>query len=152
VKFDLGVAPFPYYDDFDDAPLNTLGAGGALWVMAGRPKADYAGAARFLAFFARPTVQAEWHQRTGLVPLTAEAYEITRSQGFYAVYPGHEIAVRQLMVKGTPNWKSLRLGQFPRVRSIIDEELESAWQGKKTPVDALNAAVRRGNAYLEKQK
>ena len=152
VKFDLGVAPFPYYDDFDGAPLNTLGAGGALWVVAGRAKADYAGVARFLAFFARPTVQAEWHQRTGLVPLTAEAYEITRSQGFYAVYPGHEIAVRQLMVKGTPNWKSLRLGQFPRVRSIIDEELESAWQGKKTPVDALNAAVRRGNAYLDKQK
>ena len=152
VKFDLGVAPFPYYDDFDDAPLNTLGAGGALWVIAGRAKADYAGVARFLAFFARPTVQAEWHQRTGLVPLTAEAYEITRSQGFYAVYPAHEIAVRQLMVKGTPNWKSLRLGQFPRVRSIIDEELESAWQGKKTPVDALNAAVRRGNAYLDKQR
>jgi sn-glycerol 3-phosphate transport system substrate-binding protein len=152
VKFDLGVAPFPYYDDFDGAPLNTLSAGGALWVMAGRPKSDYAGAARFLAFFARPAVQAEWHQRTGLVPLTAEAYEITRSQGFYAVHPGHEIAVRQLMLKGTPNWKSLRLGQFPRVRSIIDEELESAWQGKKTPVDALNAAVRRGNAYLDKRK
>jgi sn-glycerol 3-phosphate transport system substrate-binding protein len=56
------------------------------------------------------------------------------------------------MLKGTPNWKSLRLGQFPRVRSIIDEELESAWQGRKTPVDALNAAVRRGNAYLDKQK
>jgi sn-glycerol 3-phosphate transport system substrate-binding protein len=152
VKFDLGIAAFPYYDDFDGAPLNTLGAGGALWVIAGRPKADYAGVARFLAFFARPTVQAEWHQRTGLVPLTAEAYEITRSQGFYAVYPGHEIPLRQLMVKGTPNWKSLRLGQFPRVRSIIDEELESAWQGKKTPVDALNASVRRGNDYLDKQK
>jgi sn-glycerol 3-phosphate transport system substrate-binding protein len=152
VKFDLGVAPFPYYDDFDDAPLHTLSTGGALWVMAGRPKAEYVGAARFLAFFARPTVQAEWHQRTGLVPLTADAYEITRSQGFYTRSPGHEIAVRQLMVKGTPNWKSLRLGQFPRLRSIIDEELDSAWQGRKSPIDALNAAVARGNAYLEKTR
>ena len=97
-------------------------------------------------------MQAEWHQRTGLVPLTYEAYELTRNQGFYAVYPGHEVAVRQLMVKGAPTWKSLRLGQFPRVRSIIDEELESVWQGKKTPLDALNAAVRRGNDYLDKQK
>jgi sn-glycerol 3-phosphate transport system substrate-binding protein len=146
------VAQFPYYDDFDSAPLNTLGAGSALWVMAGRPEADYAGAARFLAWFARPEVQAEWHQKTGLVPLSAAAYELTRKTGFYKAHPGHEIAVRQLLVKGTPNWRSLRLGQFPHLRSIIDQELESVWQGRKAPVEALNAAVERGNAFLERNR
>jgi sn-glycerol 3-phosphate transport system substrate-binding protein len=151
-KFDLGIAQFPYYDDFDSAPLNTLSAGAALWVMAGRPKADYPGVAQFLAFFARPEVQAEWHQRTGLVPLNAAAYELTRTQGFYRANPGHEIAVRQLISRGTPNWKSLRLVQHPRVRSIIDEEIDLAWQGKKGSVDALNAAVERGNAYLDKTR
>jgi sn-glycerol 3-phosphate transport system substrate-binding protein len=149
-KFELGIAQFPYYDDFDSAPLNTLSQGSALWVMAGRPKADYAGVARFLAFFSRPEVQAEWHQRTGLVPLTAAAYELTRKAGFYKKHPGHEIAVRQIMLKGTPNWRSLRLGQHPRLRSIIDEELELAWEGKKAPLDALNAAVSRGNAFLDR--
>ena len=149
-KFDLGIAQFPYYDDFDGAPLNTLPSGAALWVMAGRPAADYAGVARFLAYFARPQVQAEWHQRTGLVPLSAAAYELTRNTGFYAKHPGHEIAVRQLLVRGTPNWKSLRLGQHPRLRSIIDEELESTWLGKKSPIDALNHAVARGNAFLDR--
>jgi sn-glycerol 3-phosphate transport system substrate-binding protein len=148
--FDLGIAQFPYYDDFDSAPLNTLPSGAALWVMAGRPAADYAGAARFLAFFARPEVQAEWHQRTGLVPASAAAYELTRKAGFYEKNPGHEIAVRQLLVRGTPNWKSLRLRDHPRVRSIIDEELESIWQGEKATLDALNAAVARGNDYLDK--
>lgn len=152
VKFELGVAQFPYYDDFDSAPLNTLGAGSALWVMAGRPEADYAGAVRFLAWFARPEVQAEWHQKTGLVPLSAAAYELTRKAGFYKAHPGHEIAVRQLLVKGTPNWKSLRLRQFPHLRSIIDQELESVWQGRKAPVEALNAAVERGNAFLERNR
>ena len=151
-KFDLGVAQFPYYDDFDSAPLNTLGAGSALWVMAGRPKADYAGIAQFLAFFARPEVQAQWHQRTGLVPVNAAAYELTRKQGFYAKNPGYEIAVRQLTARGAPHWKSLRLGQNPRLRSIIDEEIELAWQGSKTPLDALNAAVARGNALLDHAK
>ena len=76
-------------------------------------------------------------------------HEITRKSGFYAANPGHEIAVRQLLVRGTPNWKSLRLGQFPKLRSIIDEEIESAWQGRKSPVDALNHAVSRGNAFLD---
>jgi sn-glycerol 3-phosphate transport system substrate-binding protein len=150
VKFDLGVAPFPYYDDFDGAPLNTLSAGPALWVMAGRPKADYAGVARFLAFFARPEVQAQWHQKTGLVPLSAAAYELTRKQGFYAKHPGHEVAVRQLLVRGAPNGKSLRLRQLPKLGSIIDEELELAWQGRKSPLDALNHAVARGNAFLDR--
>jgi sn-glycerol 3-phosphate transport system substrate-binding protein len=148
-KFDLGIAQFPYYDDFDGAPLHTLGSGAAFWVLADRPAADYAGVARFLAFFARPEVQAEWHQRTGLVPLSTAAYELTRKAGFYRTQPGHEIAVRQLLVRGTPNWKSLRLGQFPKLRSIIDEELESVWQGGKSPVDALNHAVSRGNAFLD---
>jgi sn-glycerol 3-phosphate transport system substrate-binding protein len=149
--FDLGIAQFPYYDDFDGAPLHTLPSGAALWVMAGRPAADYAGVAGFLAFFARPEVQAEWHQKTGLVPHTAGAYELTRKAGFYAAQPGREIAVRQLMVRGTPNWKSLRLAQFPKLRTIIDEELESTWQGRKSALDALNHAVERGNAFLDQQ-
>ena len=148
-KFDLGISQFPYYDDFDSAPLHTLSSGTALWVMAGRPKADYAGVAQFLAFFARPEVQAVWHQKTALVPVNAAAYELTRRQGFYAANPGHEIAVRQLVGRGTPNWKSLRLVQHPRLRGIIDEEIDLAWQGKKSSMDALNAAVARGNAILD---
>ena len=151
-KFDLGVAQFPYYDDFDGAPLNTLASGAAFWVMAGRPAAEYAGVSHFLAFFARPEVQAEWHQRTGLVPISGEAYELTRKAGFYTGQPGYEVAVRQLLVRDTPNFKSLRLGQFPKLRTIIDEELELAWQGRKSPVDALNQAVSRGNAFLDQSR
>src|SRR5688572_12381714 len=60
-QFDLGIAQFPYYEDFDGAPLHTLPSGAALWVIAGRPAPSYAGVARFLAYFARPEVQAQWH-------------------------------------------------------------------------------------------
>jgi sn-glycerol 3-phosphate transport system substrate-binding protein len=34
------------------------------------------------------------------------------------------------------------------IRAIIDDELDSVWGGKKTPIDALNEAVLRGNAVL----
>jgi sn-glycerol 3-phosphate transport system substrate-binding protein len=148
-KFDLGIAQFPYYDDFDSAPLNTLSAGAALWVMAGRPKADYAGVAQFLAFFARPQIQAEWHQKTGLVPLNAAAYELTRKQGFYRSHPEQEIAVRQLLATPTGDSSGIRIGGLRRIRGIIDEELESVWNDKKTALEALNAAVQRGNLLLE---
>lgn len=150
-RFDLGVAQLPYYDDFHAAPQNTLGGGGALWVMAGRSKADYRGVAKFLAYLARPEVQAEWHQKTGYVPLTLAAYELSREQGFYVKYPGYEVAMRQLSYKQpTGESKGIRLAHYRSIRGIIDEELEAVWGGKKTPIDALNAAVARGNDVLER--
>jgi len=148
-RFDLAVAQLPYYDDFDEAPQNTLIGGSALWVIAGKTSAQYRGVASFLAYLARPQVQAEWHQRTGDVPLTTDAYELTRKQGFYRKHPEQEIAVRQLLATPTGDSAGIRLGGLRTIRGIIDEELESVWSGKKAPLDALNAAVQRGNTLLE---
>jgi sn-glycerol 3-phosphate transport system substrate-binding protein len=150
-KFDFGVAPLPYYDDVGGAPQNTLIGGGGLWVMAGHKKPEYQGVAKFLAYLSKPDVQAEWHQKTGYVPTTIAAYELTKKEGFYAKNPGHEIAIRQLMQKNpTGDSKGIRLGNFVEIRSIIDEELEAAWALTKTPKQALDAAVERGNAVLRK--
>jgi sn-glycerol 3-phosphate transport system substrate-binding protein len=148
--FDLGVAQLPYYDDFDDAPQNTLAATAGLWVLAGKPPIEHLGVARFFAFLAQPATQAAWAQKTGELPLTYAAYELMREQGFYAANPGQEIAVQQVLAK-LPTWDSrgIRLGQFPRIRGIINEELEEVWGGKKSALDALNAAVLRGNVLLE---
>jgi sn-glycerol 3-phosphate transport system substrate-binding protein len=148
--FDVGVAPLPYYDDFDDAPQNTLGASAGLWVLAGKPPVEHLGVVRFFAFLSQPEVQAAWHQKTGELPLTYAAYELTRKQGFYAANPGHEVAVHQVLGK-LPTWDSrgIRLGGFPKIRGIINDELEQVWSGKKSALDALNAAVARGNVVLE---
>ena len=148
-KFDFGVATLPYYDDIKGAPQNTLIGGGGLWVMAGHKNSEYRGVAKFLAWLSRPEVQAEWHQKTGYVPTTIAAYELTRKQGFYAKNPGHEIAIRQLLLKNpTSDTKGIRLGLFPQIRVILDEELEKAWALKITPKQALDAAAERGNLLL----
>jgi len=147
--FDLGVAQLPYYDDFDDAPQNTLVGGSALWVLAGANAAQYRGVASFFAYLSRPQVQVEWQQRTGGVPLTTAAYELMRKQGFYRSHPEQEVAVRQLLAKPTDDSRGIRLGGLRFIRGVIDEELESVWNDKKTPLDALNAAVQRGNLILE---
>jgi sn-glycerol 3-phosphate transport system substrate-binding protein len=148
--FELGVAQLPYYDDFDDAPQNTLAASAALWVVAGKPPIEQLGVARFFAFLAQPANQAAWTRKTGDLPLTYAAYELMRKQGFYAANPGQEVAMQQVLAK-LPTWDSrgIRLGQFPRIRGIINEELEQVWGGKKSALDALNAAVLRGNLLLE---
>ncbi|MBB6871332.1 hypothetical protein HEN79_017755, partial [Escherichia coli] len=46
--------------------------------------------------------------------------------------------------------KGLRLGNMPQIRVIVDEELESVWTGKKTPQQALDTAVERGNQLLRR--
>ena len=148
-KFDFGVATLPYYDDVRGAPQNTLIGGGGLWVMSGHKKPEYQGVAKFLAYLSKPEVQAEWHQKTGYVPTTIAAYELTKKQGFYEKNPGHEIAIQQLLLKNpTSDTKGIRLGFFPQIRAVIDEELEKVWALQTTPKQALDAAAERGNVLL----
>ncbi|HVC10446.1 MAG TPA: sn-glycerol-3-phosphate ABC transporter substrate-binding protein UgpB [Burkholderiales bacterium] len=147
-KFDLGVAQFPYYDDMSGAPQNTLVRGGALWVMSGKSFKDERGVAKFLAYLLQPRVQAQWHQQTGYLPVTRAAYQLSERDGFYERFPGEQIAVRQLLKNPTPESRGIRLGPLRAIRLVIDQELEAVWADKKTPMDALDAAVKRGNVLL----
>jgi sn-glycerol 3-phosphate transport system substrate-binding protein len=150
-KFEFGVAPLPYYEDVKGAPQNSIIGGASLWVMAGNKPAEYKGVAKFFTFLSSPEIQADWHQKTGYVPITKAAYELTKKQGFYDANPGTDVAIQQLLLKNpTKDSKGIRLGNFPQIRDIIDEELESVWAQKKGPKQALDDAVERGNAELRK--
>lgn len=107
--FDLGVAPLPNYDDFAGVQKGSAG----VWLLDGRSRDEYRGAARFLDFLARPAVQAEWRRKTG-GGLAPAGYDL------------------------------------PALRRIVDEELEAVWVGKKTALDALSAAVARGNGLIDR--
>jgi sn-glycerol 3-phosphate transport system substrate-binding protein len=100
---------------------------------------------------ARPKVQAEWHQRTGYIPVTRAAYDLTREQGHYDKNPGQLIAIRQLLLNApTRESRGIRMGEFAKIREIIEEELEAALDGTKPPKLALDNAADRGNALLRK--
>jgi len=150
-KFDFAVSQLPYHADVKGAPQNTIIGGASLWVMAGKGQQDYKGVARFFTFLSSPKIQAEWHQGTGYLPITQAAYNLTKEQGFYKKTPGAEIAVKQMTGKApTANSKGLRLGSCAQIRTVIDEELEGVWSGKKSAKEALDAAVERGNDLLRK--
>jgi sn-glycerol 3-phosphate transport system substrate-binding protein len=141
----------PYDADVKGAPQNAIIGGASLWVMQGKDKGTYKGVAEFLDFLAKPENAAEWHQKTGYLPITTAAYDLTREQGFYSKNPGADIATRQMLNKPPlPFTKGLRLGNMPQIRTIVDEELESVWTGKKTPQQALDSAVERGNQLLRR--
>jgi len=147
----VGIAMMPYSPEVKAQPQNSIIGGATLWVLQGRPKAEYKGVAKFLTFLSSAEVQAQWHQQTGYVPITFAAAKLTEESGFYKKNPGRDVAVKQLMLNPpTENSKGLRLGNFIQIRDVEDEELEGVWSGKKDAKTALDDAVRRGNELLRK--
>lgn len=147
--FEVGFAPLPYYDDVIDPPLNSIIGGATLWVLQGRPEAEYQGVAEFFTYLSSPEVQADWHQDTGYLPITNAAYELGQEQGYYEENPGSDTSILQLTrTEPTENSKGLRFGSYTQIRALIDEEFEAVLSGEKTGEQALESLVERGNALL----
>jgi len=141
----------PYWSGAEGAPQNTIIGGSSLWVLEGHEADEYKGVSQFLSFLSTSAIQAKWHQDTGYLPITLEAFEQTKGEGYYDKNPGTDIAIIQMTGKPTtPNSKGLRLGSFDQIRGIIDEELEAVWSGDKTAQAALDNAVERGNQLLRR--
>ncbi|WP_433994438.1 sn-glycerol-3-phosphate ABC transporter substrate-binding protein UgpB [Bradyrhizobium canariense] len=148
-KFEVGYGMLPYWPDVAGAPQNSIVGGATLWVLRGRPPAEYRGVAKFFAFLSKPEVQTAWHQNTGYLPVTRAAFDLSRAQGFYDRNPGAAISIEQITLKPpTENSRGVRLGSFVLIRDVIDDELEQAFSGKKSAQAALDSAVERGNKLL----
>ncbi|MGB7480799.1 MAG: sn-glycerol-3-phosphate ABC transporter substrate-binding protein UgpB [Burkholderiaceae bacterium] len=147
-KFEFRVSTLPYYSDVPGAPQNTIIGGASLWAMSGKKTEEYKAVAKFFKFLSQPEVQAKWHQETGYLPITKAAYELTKKSGFYEKNPGTDVSVQQMIVKTTDKSRGIRLGNFVQIRTVIDEELENVWAGKKSAQEALDAAVKRGDDLL----
>ncbi len=142
-KFTWSLAPLPYYPDVPGAPQNTVIGGASLWVMAGKKADEYKGVAEFFTYISSPEVQSASHKRTGYLPITTAAFQLTEKSGFYKENPGTDVAVNQMIRKVTDKSRGIRLGNYVQIRTIEDEELEQVWGGKKSAKEALDAIVKR---------
>jgi sn-glycerol 3-phosphate transport system substrate-binding protein len=149
-KFTGGIGTLPYYPDVPGAPQNTIIGGASLWALSGKTPAEYKAVAAFFNYLSEPEVQAASHQRTGYLPITTAAYGLTEKSGFYKQNPGTDVAVTQMIRKVTDKSRGVRLGNFLQIRTIIDEEMEQVWAGKKTAKEGLDAAKKRGDEQLER--
>jgi sn-glycerol 3-phosphate transport system substrate-binding protein len=148
-KFDFTSMPMPYYPEVEGAPQNSIIGGASLWVMAGKTPDEYKGVAKFFTFLSDTDRQVELHQKSGYLPITKAAYEKTKASGFYQQFPYLETPLKELTNKEpTENSRGLRLGGMVQMRDMWSEEIEAALAGKKTAKEALDEAVRRGNAAL----
>jgi sn-glycerol 3-phosphate transport system substrate-binding protein len=148
-QFDWAIHPMPYYPEFAESPQNAILGGGSLYVMQGKTVQEYEGVAAFLAFVLSFPEQARIYRNSGYVPVTRAAYADAQAAGFYARHPMLQVAVRSITERiPTRNSAGLRLGNMLQIRDLWAEEIEAALTGRKTPRQALDDAVARGNAVL----
>ena len=169
VKHEWGTAELPHWGAPYKKATSIIG-GATLWVLKGKPQAEYRGVARFLEFLAKPENQMWWHVNTGYLAISNTAVR-NLEQGYHFVKnPKQYTAFAQLTglpptppaamkdkkaapVKAervaTPNSSGLRLGNFVQIRDVIESELENVFNGKKPVKQGLDDAVAKSNALLK---
>ncbi|EFH10098.1 extracellular solute-binding protein [Pseudoroseomonas cervicalis] len=146
-----GVGMLPLYEGHNRT--NSMVGGASLWVLKGRPAAEYRGAAAFLAFIAQPEQELYMVQNTGYIPVTRSGYERIRASGFYGQpqNQGREMAMTSLLAtEPTENSRGLRLGNFTQVRALYANEMAAAFGGQKTMDQALAAIETQANQLLRR--
>ncbi|HEX7967132.1 MAG TPA: sn-glycerol-3-phosphate ABC transporter substrate-binding protein UgpB [Stellaceae bacterium] len=148
-KFKFATVALPYYPEVQGAPQNTIIGGASLWVMGGKKPEEYKGVAKFFAFLSQTPLQVEFHKATGYLPITKAAYDALKEEGYYQKNPDIEVTLKELTNKPpTENSRGLRFGNLVQIRDAWAEDLEAAFAGKETAQEAVDNAVKRGNAIL----
>jgi len=132
---------------------NSLVGGASLWVMAGRPEAEYKGAAAFLNYIATPEMAEWWSTVTGYIPVTKTGFDAMKASGFYdkAPYKGRERAIESLTYTPTSqNTRGIRLGGFTQIRKEVSTSLEAIFMQNADVQAELDQAVERGNTVLRR--
>ena len=145
---DWAVAKMPVHENY--RRHNSYVDGAALWVFKGRPDEEYDAAAAFLKYLTSTDAQKFWASVTGYMPLTLDAYESLKADGFYTKpeYAGRDVAIESVGISNLPT-RGVRLGNFNQMQSIWKEELDRVITGRKDVRTGVSDMIRRGNVLLE---
>jgi len=147
--FAFGVAPLPYHDDTPGiAPERLLPDGALLWILADKKRQEHVAAVHFLQFMMRPEVQREWVKTTGFLPMTPAAVTALADEGEVPPAVLSKVVEHLSDRKYASGAKPRTVLGMGRVRSLLSDELEAVWGNRKPAKEALDTAVKKGNALL----
>lgn len=158
-QFEIGVGNLPYWSEHQYAPQASLAGISSLWALAGHSEEDYAIIQQFFEYLTSASVQAEWHQTTGYLPVIKEAKTIIDDQknhnnaleSFAAKvalesFLGQE---RKHPAQTSENLQGVLVFHTPKMREIMSQEIKEAIRGHKTAKEALDRVVFLGNRILK---
>ncbi len=144
-KVPFGVAPLPYYDQVTKEPGAPFVSGSAFWAVAGQSAARNVATADFLGYLAKPVIAANWHQKTGFLPLTDAAYRAA-DVSFYSRIPGAQSVVQSLKQSaGKNSAEGFRMKNYGQVEKVLNKEWLLALEGEVSAMTALNSAKEQAN-------
>ncbi len=146
--FKFGATFLPYWESITKEPTGTFIGGAALFAMAGHSDDEYSAIADFFDYMTSSDNQVFWHKETGYVPITNEAYDVAKKEGYYESTPDAEIGILQLSLPGGEWTKGYRLGYYVQIREVMYKHFDNIFSGSASVDDAFAAMEKESNALL----
>ena len=142
-KFDFGVAMLPAKKS-----RGTPTGGGNFYIFKKSSPAERKAAMKLIRFLTEPARTAEWSMKTGYIGTRPDAYQTDVLKKYVAGFPPAAVARDQLKFATA----ELSTYQTGRVRKLLDDAIQAALVGTKSPQDALGAAQKQADRLLKRYR
>lgn len=142
-KFDFGVAMLPAMKR-----RGTPTGGGNFYIFEKSTDEEKAAALKLIKFLTQPERTAEWSIKTGYLGTRPDAYETDALKAYVKEFPPAAVARDQLEFATA----ELSTYQTGRVRKLLDDAIQAALTGSKSPADALGDAQKQADRLLKRYR
>ena len=142
-KFDFGVAMLPA-----SKRRGTPTGGGNFYIFKKSSAAEKKASMRLIKFMTSPEQAAHWSMSTGYMGVSPASYQTSALTNYVKTFPPALVARDQL------NFATAELSTFQtgRVRKLLDDAIQSALTGNKTPESALKGAQSSADKLLRRYR
>jgi sn-glycerol 3-phosphate transport system substrate-binding protein len=142
-KFDFGVAMLPA-----SKRRGTPTGGGNFYIFKKTSAAEKKASMRLIKFMTSPEQAAHWSMSTGYMGVSPASYQTSALTNYVKTFPPALVARDQL------NFATAELSTFQtgRVRKLLDDAIQSALTGNKTPESALKGAQSSADKLLRRYR
>ena len=142
-KFDFGVAMLPA-----QKRRGTPTGGGNFYIFEKTSAEERKATMKLIRFLTEPKRTAEWSMKTGYLGTRADAYATPEMEKYVVDFPPAAVARDQLEFATA----ELSTYQNGRVRKLLDDAIQAALTGSKTPTEALDGAQKQADRLLKKYR
>ncbi len=138
-KFDFGVAMLPAKE-----MRGTPTGGGNFYIFKKTTEAERKASMKLIKFMTSPENSAKWSIGTGYIGVSEDAYKTQALQEYIKSFPEAQVAKDQLKFATA----ELSTYQTGRIRKLLDDAIQAALIGKKSPEAALRDAQEKAEKLL----
>ena len=139
-NFDFGVAMLPA-----NKRRGTPTGGGNFYIFKQTSAEERVAAMKLIKYMTSPQTSANWSMKTGYMGVSPAAYETADLQEYVKDFPYAAVARDQLEF-ATAELSTFQTG---RVRKLLDDAIQAALTGAKTPAEALSEAQASADRLLK---